>query len=260
MADQAHTPDPQRPDLEESTNVTATHARVILDGAAAAREKRLRENGLEPISLTVLVACALVLLVGGAVLGGGGKLLTYTDVVHPGYRREPSPSAAAAALPPIAALDAYSRRGNKLYAVKCAGCHGADGKGDGVNYPPLAGSSWVLEHTETASMIILNGLMGEISVNGKTYNGAMPAQGAGMSPEDLAALLTYIRNNFGNKAGDVVTTEMASNAMKISSGRAKAGQPVTAAELTADHAKNLEGAPLDPATMVDPVTLQPAAK
>jgi mono/diheme cytochrome c family protein len=259
MADQAHTPDPQRPDLDESTNVTATHARVTLDGAAAAREKRLRENGLEPISLTVLVACAVVLLLGGAVLGSGGSLLSYSDTVRPGYLREPSPDQGAAALPPIAALDAYVRKGNKLYSVKCAGCHGADGRGDGVAYPPLAGSEWVLDHTEQTSMIILNGVMGEISVAGKTYNGAMPAQGAGMSPEDLASLMTYIRNSFGNASGDITTPEMASKAMDISKARAKAGQPVTASELTADHAKNLEGEPIDPAAMVDPVTLQPAA-
>jgi hypothetical protein len=102
--------------------------------------------------------------------------------------------------------------------------------------------------------------MGEITVAGKTYNGAMPAQGAGMSEDDLASVLTYIRNSFGNAAGDIITPEMAKNAMAISASRAKAGQPVTAAELTADHTKNLQGAPMDPAAMVDPVTLQPAAK
>lgn len=261
MADQAPTPDPQRPDLEESTNVTATHAQVILDGSAAAREKRLRENGLEPISLTVLIACALVLLVGGAVLGrGGNSLLSYSETLRPGYQREPSPEAGASAAPPIAALQAYIRKGNKLYSVKCAGCHGVDGRGDGANIPPLAGSEWVMDHSEQTAMVILNGVMGQISVAGKTYSSAMPAQGAGMSEDDLASLMTYIRNSFGNASGDITTAEMAKNAMAISSSRAKAGQPFTAPELTADHAKNLEGAPMDPAAMVDPITLQPAAK
>jgi len=259
MADQAHTPDPQRPDLEDSTNVTATHARVILDGAAAAREKRLRENGLEPISLTVLIACALVLLVGGAVLGrGGNSLLSYSETVRPGYQRQSSPQAGEMVAPPLPALEAFVRKGNKLYSVKCAGCHGADGRGSGA-IPPLAGSEWVLDHGEQTAMIILNGVVGEINVAGKTYSGAMPAQGAGMSEDDLATVLTYIRNSFGNATGDIITPEMAKNAMAISASRAKAGQPVTAAELTAEHAKNLEGAPMDPAAMVDPITLQPAA-
>jgi mono/diheme cytochrome c family protein len=259
MADQAHTPAPQRPDLDDSTNVTATHARVTLDGAAAAREKRLRENGLEPISLTVLIACAVVLLVGGAVLGrGGSSLLSYSETVRPGYQRQPSPDAGALVAPPIPALEAYVRKGNKLYSVKCAGCHGADGRGGGV-YPPLAGAEWVMDHSEQTAMVILNGVMGEISVAGKTYNGAMPAQGAGMSEDDLATVMTYIRNSFGNASGDIITPEMAKTAMAISASRAKAGQPLTAAELTAEHAKNLEGTPMDPAAMVDPITLQPAA-
>jgi len=260
MADQAQLPDSRQPDLEESTNVTATHARVALDGVAAAREKRLRENGLEPISLTVLIACAVVLLIGGAVLGrGGSSLLSYSETVRPGYQREPSPGEDLMAAPPIAALEAYIRKGNKLYSVKCAGCHGVDGRGSG-GIPPLAGSEWVMDHSEQAAMAILNGVMGEITVAGTTYSGAMPAQGAGMSEDDLASVLTYIRNSFGNASGDIITAEMAKNAMAISAGRAKAGQPVTAAELTAEHAKNLEGVPMDPAAMVDPITLQPAAK
>jgi hypothetical protein len=109
-------------------------------------------------------------------------------------------------------------------------------------------------------MIILNGLNGPIST-GKTYGGAagMAAQGAGLSPEDLAGVMTYVRNNFGNSTGDVVTVEMAKAAMDISAKRAKAGQQVNAEELAAQHVKNLPGDPLDPKAMVDPITLAPVA-
>jgi hypothetical protein len=104
-------------------------------------------------------------------------------------------------------------------------------------------------------MVILNGLQGPVS-DGKTY-GMMPPQGIGMVPEDLAGVMTYLRNNFGNSVGDVVTTEMAKAAIDISSARAKAGTMVTADELAADHTKALAGVTLDAATMVDPLTLAP---
>jgi hypothetical protein len=86
----------------------------------------------------------------------------------------------------------------------------------------------------------------------------MPAQGTGLSPEDLAGIMTYVRNHFGNSTGDVVTVEMAKAAMEISAARAKVGQQLTAEELTADHLKNLPGEPLDPKSLVDPLTLAPA--
>jgi cytochrome c553 len=148
-------------------------------------------------------------------------------------------------------------KGAKIYSAKCNGCHGADAKGDGANYPSLAGSKWVIGNTEKLSMIILNGLQGPTST-GKTYGAGMPAQAAGLTPEDLAGVMTYLRNNFGNTTGDVTTAEMAKAALDISAARAKAGQQVTGEELVADHDKALPGAPLDPKIMVDPVTLAPA--
>jgi hypothetical protein len=87
----------------------------------------------------------------------------------------------------------------------------------------------------------------------------MTPQGVGMTPEELAGIMTYVRNHFGNTKGDVVTVEMARNAMKISAARTKAGLPVTGDELTADHLKNLEGKEVKPDDMVDPLTLLPVA-
>jgi hypothetical protein len=139
--------------------------------------------------------------------------------------------------------------------VKCNGCHGPDAKGNGSSYPSLVGSPWVMEMSDRFSMIILNGLDGPTS-SGKTY-GLMPPQGIGMSPEDLAGVMTYVRNNFGNSTGDIVTVEMAKAALDISNARANAGKPVTGSELTADHAKDLPGDALDPKALVDPITLLP---
>ena len=91
---------------------------------------------------------------------------------------------------PKEALAAFSARGAKIYSAKCNGCHGADGKGDGANYPSLAGSEWVVGETERLAMVILNGLQGPIST-GKVYGaGIMPAQAAGRTTEELAGSRT----------------------------------------------------------------------
>jgi mono/diheme cytochrome c family protein len=247
--------DPSKPDLEESVNVTEAHDRVVRGAAAAARENKIKENGAEPVSLTVMVLCAIPLLSAGWALGNAGTLFSYKDTLKDGYVRVIPADDEAAGPPPKPALDAYMAKGAKLYS-KCNGCHGSDGKGDGNAYPSLAGSAWVTGETDRFAMIILNGLGGPTST-GKTY-GVMPAQGAGLKGEDLAALMTYVRNSFGNKTGDVVTKQMGAAALEISAARTKVGTAVTSEELAADHAKNLPGDVLDPKTMLDPITLEPA--
>ncbi len=248
----------QKPDLEDSINVTEAHGRMVRDASAAAREKRIADNGVEPITLWALAACGVVAIIAGGILGGAGKLFSYGSTFREGYVRTPAPGAADSGPAAKEALAAYMAKGAKIYSAKCNGCHGADAKGDGANFPSLVGSEWVLGETERLSMIILNGLVGPTST-GKTYGAGMAPQGAGLTPEDLAGIMTYVRNNFGNSVGDVVTVDMAKAAMEISDSRAKAGQQVTGDELAADHLKALPGDVLDPKTMVDPITLAPVA-
>jgi len=249
-----------KPDLEDSINVGQAHDRLVREAAACAREKRITDNGSEPISLWLIGICGIVFLIAGGILGSAGDMFNYGAVFREGYVRTPPPGAEETGPEPKQALAAYMARGSKIYSVKCNGCHMSDAKGDGANFPSLVGSAWATGETERFAMIILNGLQGPMST-GKTYGGAggMAAQGAGLSPEDLAGIMTYIRNNFGNSVGDVVTVEMAKAAMEISAARAKTGQQVNAEELTADHVKNLPGEPLDPKSLVDPLTLAPVA-
>ena len=246
----------QNPDLEDSINVTEAHGRVVRDAAACARENRIADNGIAPVSLWALVACGIVLLIAGGILGSGGRWFSYGAVFREGYTRTPAPGAADTGPVPKEALAAYMAKGSKIYSAKCNGCHGSDAKGNGSTFPSLVGSAWVNGETERFAMIILNGLQGPVS-DGKTY-GVMPPQGIGMAPEDLAGIMTYVRNNFGNTKGDVITVEMAKAAMEISAARKKAGNSVTGEELTADHVKPLPGDKLDPKTLLDPITLAPA--
>lgn len=247
-----------KPDLDETINVTQAHGQLASESAAATREKRLADSGRESVPLWVITACGVVLLIAGAVLGNAGSFFSYDDTFREGYVRGTAPGGADDGPQPKAALAAFSAKGSKIYSAKCNGCHGSDGKGDGVNYPSLVGSSFVIEENQKLAMVILNGIQGPVS-NGKTYGaGIMPPQGAGMTPEDLAGLMTYVRNNFGNTTGDVVTVEMAKSALDLSAAREKAGQSVTSEEILAKHKAILPGAAMSPDVMVNPATLAPA--
>lgn len=259
MADTPQPVDPKRPDLEESTNVAETHAALLESGAAQAREKRLKENGLEPVSLWIFLASAVVLLVGGAVMGAGGGLFNY-DPHLKGYVRGEFEGAGSEGPTDGPLLDAMMKRGLKVYQSKCNGCHGSSGEGSAGVAPPLAGSEWVTGNTEILSQIILNGLKGEIVVKGQSYNLAMPYQE--LEASQLAAVMTYVRNanSFGNSTGDVVTVDQAKTAIEISrerSGGAAIPPQITVEELKASHDKMLEGESLDPATKVNLETLEP---
>ncbi len=85
----------------------------------------------------------------------------------------------------------------------CATCHQPDGKGlPGSGFPPLAASSWVTGSEDRLIKLALKGLYGPIEVNGKKYPGQVPMTpfGGMLKDDEMAAVLTYIRNAFGNKA------------------------------------------------------------
>lgn len=88
----------------------------------------------------------------------------------------------------------------------CSACHQPDGKGSAaLHAPPLAGSDWVqAEGPNRVIRIVLNGLAGPITVSGGQYGeGAMPAFKDAFSDEQIAAVLSYVRQEWGNKAGPV---------------------------------------------------------
>ncbi|MDX2246339.1 MAG: GDSL-type esterase/lipase family protein [Bacteroidia bacterium] len=96
-------------------------------------------------------------------------------------------------------------KGEKIYAREgfCTTCHQANGAGlEASGFPPLAGSKWVTGNEDRLIKLVLNGIMGPIEVNGKKYPGQVPMTPyKGMLNDDeMAAVLTYVRNSFGNKA------------------------------------------------------------
>lgn len=236
-----------KPDLDDSTNVN-------LDAAAAARENHMFTEGAEPLSLWVILGSAVVVLISGGVLFGGG-VFDYKHFVKEGYVRQGAPDGGDGGIKPKPAIDAYKKIGKKVYD-SCSGCHQPGGEGN-ASYPPLANSEWVTGSSLRPALIILNGLHGKITVDGKQYDGNMPSMGAGMDAKQLAGVLNFIRNSFGNKSDKLITVEMAEDALAVAKERGS-GQ-VTADELNAKYNRDLKGAELPMDALVDPKTLEPAA-
>ncbi len=123
--------------------------------------------------------------------------------------------------------------GRQHYLTTCAGCHGTDGAGINRFAPPLIGSQWVLGDEKRLSLILLHGMEGPVDVMGKTYDApeilpVMPAHST-MDDGSLTAILTYIRNEWGNDAG-AISQRTVSTTRHTSQGRVI---PWTAKELDA---------------------------
>jgi mono/diheme cytochrome c family protein len=138
----------------------------------------------------------------------------------------------AALLATLCAAPLHAQDGGQLYTLYCSACHGADGKGaTGGVFPPLAGSDWVQGDAARAVKIVLHGLHGEVEVDGRKFNLEMPPQGGVLPDDQIAAILTYARTSWGNKA-EAVTAEFV-KATRDATAERKA--PWTAAEILKLH-------------------------
>lgn len=95
--------------------------------------------------------------------------------------------------------------GKRVYNTICFACHQANGQGIPFAFPPLAKSDFLMADKDRAIEGVIFGRQGEIVVNGKKYNGVMPAI-VNLSDDDVANVLTYVRNEWGNE-GDAVTLD-----------------------------------------------------
>ncbi|WP_299314848.1 cytochrome c [uncultured Aquimarina sp.] len=96
-------------------------------------------------------------------------------------------------------------RGEEIYIDFCMQCHLHDGKGTSKVFPPLAGSDWLVNKRKESIHSIKYGLNGPITVNGESYNSAMTP--LGLEDEEIADVMNYIMNSWGNKQKRMVTTE-----------------------------------------------------
>jgi nitrite reductase (NO-forming) len=98
--------------------------------------------------------------------------------------------------------------GQKSFAGTCSVCHQTTGQGlEGV-FPPLAKSDFLMSDLKRAIGIVLNGLNGPVTVNGKNFNSVMPPMSQ-LNDDEIANILTYVRNSWGNEDGAVTAAEVA---------------------------------------------------
>src|SRR5215471_8309188 len=131
-------------------------------------------------------------------------------------------SAKPAASTPKAPVD-----GKNVFATICLACHQENGEGIEEKYPPLAGSELTADDDGKIIRIILHGLTGPVEVQGTTFDGLMPPWGPTLKNSEIAAVATYVRSAWGNKAAPVTAARVA--AIRAATRTRKT--PWTAAEL-----------------------------
>ncbi len=165
------------------------------------RENEEPSTNSSPIPVFLLFAFAALCFWGGIYLvehRGYFSKDAYAFDYDPGMK---------AAVVQISLFD----RGKKIYNAQCIACHQTNGQGVMGAFPPLAKSEWVLGHQEVLGRILINGMNGPIEVLGNQYNGNMPAfgpSGLGLKTQDIASVLTYIRQEWGNAGSDFAVETM----------------------------------------------------
>ncbi len=103
-------------------------------------------------------------------------------------------------------FDQRMEAGKAVYSQNCAACHQPTGEGIPNVFPPLAKSDFLMADKSRAIGVVLKGLQGDIVVNKIKFNGVMPS--LGLSDEDAANVLTFVRNTWGNKSAGITPDEV----------------------------------------------------
>lgn len=175
---------------------------------ALMREKPEPSEGFSPMPIF------MVFIFGAFVFWGGVYIANYSggfrsDVFDPTAQLNLAEDERQVQFDPIA-------RGKRVFATNCAMCHQPQGQGLPGVYPPLAGSPWVVGDERLPIKIVLHGLQGPVTVAGNEYNGVMQALGT-ISDRDIAAVLSYVRQEWGNDAPMVEEATVAAVRAEFSS-------------------------------------------
>ena len=104
-------------------------------------------------------------------------------------------------------IQASMARGKVVYQQVCLACHQADAGGVQGMTPALIKTTYVLGAKAPLIKIVLNGMTGAITVNGDDYHNVM-APHSDLTDQQIADVLTYVRNSFGNKASAVTVAQV----------------------------------------------------
>ncbi len=182
-------PAPEFPDRGEQMNVREVHAAIM-------RELAEPQEGREPTPLW------LITLIGVIVFWSGLYLQRYSGNFDPLVFDERAGGGQVTAKP-AGPVD-MALLGRRIFQNNCQQCHQENGLGLPGQYPPLAGSDWV--HAEDPGRIIrivLDGFTGPVEVKGQQFNNTMVPWRTVFSDQEIAAVLTHVRNSWGNKAAPV---------------------------------------------------------
>jgi len=189
-------------DYGETADVHQVHA-------AIQREKREPRAGLEPLSIWLIAVYGLAIFLGGAYLGrfSGNFSGDSLDPRGAGDIKKKGPNAATEQVAELS----QAERGKKIFSANCAVCHQPNGLGaQSQGYPPLAGSEIVNGGSKRVGMIVLKGLQGPITVKGVQYGTAvMQPWDKTLTDAKIADVITYIRQEWGNKGGPVSAAQIA---------------------------------------------------
>ncbi len=167
-------------------------------------------RGVVPIWIVVLLAALIYRGCMSFEYAGG----TFSDKVYGPYASERDLQAFLVKSPE----EERFLLGKKVYAESCSGCHQNNGLGVAGQFPPLAGSEWVMaEGSGRIVRLILNGIGGPIKVKGTDYNNQMPPWRDVLNDDKVAAVVTYIRQNreWGNSLSGVTPEQVAAIRKKV---------------------------------------------
>jgi mono/diheme cytochrome c family protein len=192
-------------DYHETVDVTRVHA-------AVEREHADPVTGEVPFPMWLIVFCGWMLVLGGVYLGmfsGGFSGSVFDESAG-------LPNGGAAQLAGEAGQEAagtpktLAQQGKVVFLANCAQCHQANGLGLPAQFPPLAGSEWVNGDPKRLVAIVLKGVQGSFTVGGKQFNGAMPTWEPVLTDKKIAAVTSYIRQEWGNKSPEITPETVAS--------------------------------------------------
>ena len=212
-------------------NVAEVHGSIL-------REQSEPHSGAEPLPLWLLAVFFSVIFWAGLYLAynsGGFRADVFDPVRTAGAAGEAAQSGPVD--PKII--------GKRVFTQNCIVCHQPTGLGIPGQFPPLTGSEWVLSrdwHGDNHLVkILLNGLQGPVLVKGNTFNNAMPTWSM-LTDDQMAAVLTYIRSEWGNAAAP------------IPAGYVKAIRAKTAGRTEPWKSKDLQDIPAEKAPTEPPPT------
>jgi mono/diheme cytochrome c family protein len=198
-------------DYGETADVHQVHA-------AIQREKREPRAGLEPLSIWLIAVYGLAIFFGGAYLGrfSGNFSGDSLDPLGGASTKKKGPNGPGGEQ---AAELSQADRGKKIFSANCAVCHQPNGLGAASQgYPPLAGSEYVNGGTRRLGMIVLKGLQGPLTVKGQSFGTAvMQPWDKTLTDAKIADVLTYIRQDWGNKGGPVAAAQIAALRKELAS-------------------------------------------